>query len=94
MSKEKVEPRQKALRIVRDATSVAVVVEWVGGGEVPAILQGKFTQPSFARQAIAAYEAQTGKTYVIQDKTQEDPEASGPVMVTPTKPRREFHPLA
>lgn len=86
----------KALRIVRVEGSASLRVEWEGGGEVPLELQGRFTTPTMARNAITAYEAKAKRKIQVVDKTLEDPDAenaSGLKMLSPKKSRKEFHPL-
>lgn len=86
----------KALRIVRVPNSTSIKVEWEGGGEVPAELQGRYTTPTFAKQAVEAYEAKAKRKITVIDKTLEDPDAEnapGLKMITKQKSRRDFHPL-
>lgn len=67
---------QKNFRLVVDDLSALVRVEYEGGGEVPAILSGLYTDSVEANKAIAAYAADKGRHIIIVDKTQETVEDS------------------
>ena len=66
---------QRSLRIEQAPASSLVRIVWNGGGEVPAALQGTYTTPTAAKQAIAVWEAQNKRSVeVVVKRPDEDQE--------------------
>ena len=48
-------PKEKSLRVFHDKMGTLWGIEWIGGGELPASLQGRFTNEAKAIEAVNLY---------------------------------------
>lgn len=62
---------QREFRLTIDDTSALTRIEYEGGGEVPDVLKGLYTDGIEARKAIAAYAALKGREVAVVDRTQQ-----------------------
>lgn len=73
--KSKAEKPQKPLRVVRADNSALVRFEWVGGGEIPAELSGRYTNFTVAKEAAVAYFNPKGRDVEIVDQSYPEDES-------------------
>jgi hypothetical protein len=78
----------RTLRIEKVPATTLYCIRWNGGGEVPAMLAGSYTNQAAAKQAIEVWKSQSGRVEVEEDSPPAD-EAVKRI----GRPKKEIQPL-